>query len=119
MDNLNLSKCTATGKTRYPDSAAAKIAMGKLKAKRHSYDAIARKRVKHRQGKSEQCRYYYCNLCIGYHLTKIPAQVTVKTVENHRKENSKNNEGLVLTPLEALTWKADSLPFPDTNKTIV
>lgn len=119
MDSLNLSKCTATGKTRYYDSAAAKQAMSKLKAKRHTYDPITRKRIKHRHGKTEQCRYYYCTSCKGYHLTKIPAQVTVKKLKKYRKEHAKNNEGLVLTSHEALDWKADSLPFPDTHKNIV
>lgn len=119
MDSLNLSKCAATGKTRFADPGEAKKAMGKLKAKRHSYNAIAQKRVKHRQGKTEQCRYYYCGFCKGFHLTKVPAQVTIKKLKNYRKEHAKNNTGLILTPHEALDWKADSLPFPLTHNTIL
>ena len=119
MDSLNLSKCTATGKTRFYDSAAAKQAISKIKAKRHSYDPITRKRIKHRNGTTEQCRYYYCTICKGFHITKVPAQVTVKTIETFRKEKSKKNTGLVLEPHEALDWKADSLPFPQTNNTIL
>ncbi len=116
---LSLSKCTATGKTRYAEPGEAKKAMSKIKAKRHSYNAIARKRVKHRQGKTEQCRYYYCGFCKGFHLTKVPAQVTIKTIESFRKENSKNNQGLVIAEHEALNWKADSLPFPQSKNMLL
>lgn len=115
MDSLNISKCSASGKTRYADPAAAKQAIQRIKAKRFYYDGVTKKKTKHRIGKAEQCRYYYCRFCKGFHLTKIPTQVTVKSIETHTFERDKLSKGLVVTPQEAQDWKADSLPFPPLN----
>lgn len=115
MEKLNISKCSASGKTRYTDPSAAKIAIQKIKAKRYYYDGISKKKIKHRIGKAQQCRYYYCSFCKGFHLTKIPTQVTIKSIENQSFERDKYSKGLVITSEEAQDWKADSLPFPPLN----
>lgn len=111
----SLSKCNATGKTRYYDQNEAKEAMLRIKAKKNVYDNITKKRLKRRQGKPDQCRVYYCKLCRGYHLTSIAALTLPKTIEKTFMQRVRNTNGLVLSEEEALAWKKDSIPFPETQ----
>ena len=112
-----ISKCSATGKTRYYNQGEAREAMLRIKAKSGMYDNITKKRMKRRQGKPAQCRYYYCKHCKGYHLTSIAAPVEQKTIEKSFQMRVKNTNGLVLSKHEAEAWKTDSLPFPETKTT--
>jgi hypothetical protein len=112
MQMLNLSKCKATGKTRYPTGGEAKIALQKLKAKISAYNNITQKRIKRRSGKPAQCRFYRCPLCQGYHLTSSEAALNNKSIEKRFFDRIKPSEGLILTQEQAADWKADSLPFP-------
>lgn len=110
---LNLSKCKASGKTRYASPGEAKKAMLKIKAKKNAYESTTRKRLKRRGGKPDQCRYYHCVHCNGFHLTSSPAGITQNEIQNKFKERVRSTKGLVLSKLEAADWKADSLPFPN------
>jgi len=111
--NLNISKCSATGKTRYPTSGDAKKALHKLKAKQSSYDNVTQKRIKRRSGKPAQCRFYRCPLCKGYHLTSSEAALNNKSLEKRFFDKIKPHQGFILTSEEAKDWKADGLPFPE------
>lgn len=111
--DLNLSKCSATGKTRYATPGHAKEALQKLKAKKNSYDNVSKKRIKRRSGKPAQCRYYRCTHCKGYHLTSSEAALNNKTIVKRFTEKTKNGSQLILTKEQAQDWKADSLPFPE------
>lgn len=110
---LNLSKCNANGKTRYDSPGSAKEAIIRIKAKQTAYNSTTGKRIKRRNGKSEQWRFYFCHHCKGYHLTSSPAKIPNATIVKAFKERVKTTKGLVLTPEEAADWKADSLPFPE------
>jgi hypothetical protein len=115
--NLNLSKCSATGKTRFSTGGEAKIALQKLKAKLSAYNNITQKRIKRRSGKPAQCRFYRCPLCKGYHLTSSDAALNTKSIEKRFFDRIKPSEGLILTNEQAKDWKADGLPFPEPKKT--
>lgn len=111
---VNLSKCTATGKTRYPTPGDAKTAMQKLKAKKTTYNSITKKRMKRRAGKPDQCRYYRCPHCKGFHLTSSEAALTNKSIEKRFYDKIKSQpDTLILTAKQAENWKANSLPFPE------
>jgi len=110
---LNISKCSATGKTRYPTGGEAKTALQKLKAKLTAYDHVTQKRIKRRSGKPAQCRFYRCPFCKGYHLTSSEAALNTKSIEKRFFDRIKPSEGLVLTKEQAKDWKADGLPFPE------
>jgi len=112
--DLNLSKCSATGKTRFPSPGAAKEAMIRLKAKGKMHDSHTKRRYKRRGKKAEQCRYYRCKFCNGYHLTSS-APVAAKTIQRSYLQRIKSTQGLVRTKQEAESWKADGLPFPEIN----
>jgi hypothetical protein len=114
---LHLSKCTATGKTRYPTSGDAKTAIQKLKAKKTAYNNVTQKRVKRRTGKIEQCRFYYCPHCKGWHLTSKEAKLTNKGIEKRFYDRISKKPNLILTKDQADDWKADGLPFPESIKT--
>lgn len=111
--DLNLSKCSATGKTRFATPGNAKQAMHKLKAKINSYDNVTKKRIKRRSGKPAQCRYYRCSHCKGYHLTSSDAALNHKTIEKRFSEKTKNGGEFILTKEQAKDWKVNSLPFPE------
>lgn len=116
MENqYNLSKCSATGKTRFPTPGDAKKAILHLKHKNKLYDNVSSKRYKHRRGKAVQCRFYVCKFCKGYHLTSQEAVLTQNRIERIYKQRVRTTEGLVKTPEEAEQWKADGLPFPETK----
>lgn len=103
---INVLKCEATGKSRYPTPGDAK----------HAILTIARRnRSKHRSkkttGKGGVKRSYHCSYCNGYHLTSA----NYKNIREQRKEiqlKQQKAAGLVITDEEALKWKKDSLPFP-------
>jgi hypothetical protein len=115
--NLNISKCSATGKTRYATPGDAKKALYKLKSKISSYDNVTQKRIKRRSGKPAQCRFYRCPLCKGYHLTSSNAALNNKSIQKRFFDKIKPQEGLILTSEQAKNWKADSLPFPEQENT--
>lgn len=108
----SLSRCEKTGKTRFPTPGDAKEAIIRIKAKVDVYDSVSRKRIKRRNGKAEQCRYYRCNHCLGYHLTSQSSPTKIRNIKKQIKEQAKSREGLVVTEQEVSDWKADSLPFP-------
>lgn len=110
---LNLSKCKATGKTRYPTSGDAKEAMQRLKAKKTAYNSVTLKRIKRRNGKAEQCRTYWCPMCKGHHLTSNEAALNSKSISKRFFDRIKSHPELILTEEQAENWKADSLPFPE------
>lgn len=110
---LNISKCSATGKTRYHSPGEAKKALYKLKAKLTAYDNVTQKRIKRRSGKPAQCRFYRCPLCKGYHLTSSDAALNNKSLEKRFFDKIKSHGGMILTSEQAKDWKADSLPFPE------
>lgn len=111
---LNLSKCIATGKTRYPTSGDAKNAMQKIKAKKTAYNSVTLKRIKRRNGKASQCRFYRCPLCKGYHLTSSDKALNTKSIEKRFYDKIKSHsDRLILTQQQAENWKASSLPFPE------
>jgi hypothetical protein len=111
-----INKCSATGKTFYPTPGQAKEAMIKIKARAKFFNYNTRKRIKHRGGKPQQCRYYYCKFCRGYHLTSMEAAPYEKSIAKRIEERNKSNKGLVISPQEAEQWKQDSLPFPEINQ---
>ena len=115
MENqwTTLSKCSATGKTRYYNQSEAKEAMLRIKGKKNIYDNITKRRYKRRQGKPDQCRTYYCKHCKGYHLTSSTTPMMQKTIEKKFQQRIKNTNGLVVSEQEAQSWKADGLPFPE------
>jgi hypothetical protein len=110
---LSLSKCSATGKTRFTDSGNAKIAMQKLKSKKTAYNSVTQKRIKRRSGKPDQCRSYYCSHCKGWHLTSSIAKLSTKGIEKRFHDRIGKPSLLILTVHQAKDWKADSLPFPN------
>ena len=110
---LNLSKCTATGKTRFFDLGNANIAIQKLKSKKTAYNDITKKRIKRRSGKASQCRSYYCSHCKGWHLTSNVAKLSIKGIEKRFHDRIGKPSLLILTVNQAKDWKADSLPFPN------
>lgn len=114
---ITLSKCDATNKTRFATPGAAKTAIIKIKAKTGSYESVSKKRIKRRKGKPEQCRYYMCKHCKGYHLTRREAAPKKVKILKEAKERTKSTKGLVIEQYEAAAWKADSLPFPEIKKT--
>lgn len=103
-------KCRATGKTRFPDPGAAKEAMIRIKATGRFFDTIQQKRINRRAGKPDQCRYYYCAQCHGWHLTSNENQ---KSYKKQKKERQLETRDLILNSQEAEEWKKDSLPFPE------
>ena len=107
------SKCSASGKTRFSTPGDAKEALQRIKSKQSLYDPTTKKRIKRRNGKAAQCRYYYCKHCRGFHLTSSGAAVKQKTIEKNFMQRIRNTEGLVLSETEAAEWKKDSLPFPN------
>lgn len=109
-------KCDATGKTSYLYHGAAKEALLRIKGKKQIYNQFTNKRYKRRQGKAEQCRIYFCKHCKGYHLTSSAAPVTQVKIVKKFQERVKQTNGLVISPDEAKSWKADGLPFPETQK---
>lgn len=111
-NNQILRRCEKTGKTRYATPGDAKKAILKIKSKVNDYESVTRKRLKRRHGKADQCRYYACRDCHGYHLTSMPAAPKIKTLKKEQKLYQKNTKGLVVSQLEATDWKADSIPFP-------
>jgi hypothetical protein len=108
-----LSKCEVTGKTRYSTPGDAKVAILKIKHKGTCHESITLKRIKRRVGRPDQCRYYLCQHCKGYHLTSWTAPLKKNTIIKQAKERDKNNKGLVVTQTEVADWKANSLPFPE------
>lgn len=65
-------KCSATGKVVFASHEEAKLAIFGLKWNyRMKRDPIDGKRIKHRQGRPQQRRAYYCAYCGGFHLTKM------------------------------------------------
>jgi hypothetical protein len=113
MDQLNLSKCTATGKTRFSDAGKAKEAILKIKAKKNDYNSTTGKRIKRRGRKASQCRQYYCKHCRGFHLTSHQSRANHIEVTKVFNQRVRTTQGLVITIEEAIHWKADSLPFPN------
>lgn len=59
-----MSKCPATGKTRFESEGQAKEVMDRIK----SYNKNTNR--KHGKGKAEMKRVYYCEDCKGFHMTK-------------------------------------------------
>lgn len=110
MENRN--KCKGTGKTRYPDPGSAKEAMLKIKSAGRYYDYIQNKRRNRRSGKPDQCRYYYCKICQGWHLTSSEKG---KSARKFIKEKKLKSKPLLLDESQATEWKKDSLPFPNIN----
>ena len=111
------SKCQATGKTRYPKAVEAKNALIGLKTMGRHYDYILGKRVNRRVQKVEQCRYYFCHHCFGYHLTKREEVLTKHKINELQKERFKETDEVFFNEEQAAKWKADSLPFPEPPKT--
>lgn len=112
---MNISKCDVTGKTRYTSPGTAKEAILRIKGKKGLYDNITKKRLKRRQGKPDQCRTYYCKHCKGYHMTSSASPVMQKTIEKNFQMRVKQTNGLIVSEQEALSWKADGIPFPETK----
>ena len=65
---MSKRRCIATGKTIFDTKGEAKESM--IKFKSFSKMTINGRRIKHRVGKPEQTRVYYCEHCKGFHLTK-------------------------------------------------
>lgn len=65
-----MEKCRATGKVIFASAQDARIAMFNLKWGFKKHKDLFGKRIKHRQGRPDQRRAYYCVHCDGYHLTK-------------------------------------------------
>jgi hypothetical protein len=116
MDQLPITKCSASGKTRYQTPGDARQAILRIKYKKNAYESTTLKRIKRRSGKPDQCRHYYCKLCKGYHLTSSVNAVSQLTIEKQHQQRVKSTEGLVLTKEQAEAWKANGLSFP-TDKT--
>ena len=110
MENKKV-KCPATGKTRFATPGHAKAAIQKIKftSSHRRVNYVAQKRINRNAGKPDQCRYYYCNHCCGYHLTSSVKKSYKKFIKD---TSSKNYQNLVITPEKAEEWKKDSLPFP-------
>lgn len=103
---INVLKCEATGKSRYPTPGDAKKAIATI-ARRNR----GKNRSKKITGKGGVKRSYHCAYCNGYHLTSAD----YKNIREQRKEMQLKRQkavGLVITDEEALNWKKDSLPFP-------
>lgn len=113
---LSLSKCNATGKTRYTEPGTAKEALIRIKAKSKIFYSDTQRRQKRRAGKPEQCRIYYCKHCKGYHLTSMSAAPKQKKEQKNFSQRIKNTKGLVRTQQESDAWKATGLPFPENFK---
>ena len=66
--------CNDTGKIIYPNEMKARgvIVFLRQTLKHKTPDG---KRIKHRRGKVEQKRVYYCSSCGGFHLTKLAWEV--------------------------------------------
>ena len=101
------------GKTRYPTPGDALRAITQLKTQIRHYD-ITGKRYNRRRGKVEQCRYYSCRACHGYHLTKWESYSSERYSKKYL-DGKKLSEGLVVGSSEKIVedWKKDSLPFPN------
>ena len=108
MDSPN--KCKATGKSRYPDPGAAKEAIVRIKNTGRFYDHIQGKRRNRRAGKPDQCRFYYCRDCHGWHLTSKEKSMSFRKLKEERKLNTKD---VILTDEQATEWKKNSIPFPN------
>lgn len=68
---LNIKKCQVIGKVSFQDRIAARLTILKIKwAIKFCRNKITGNRIKHRMGKIEKIRIYYCTYCKGYHLTK-------------------------------------------------
>jgi hypothetical protein len=113
MDPLPISKCNASGKTRYQTPGDARQAILRIKYKKNAYESTTLKRIKRRSGKPDQCRHYYCKLCKGYHLTSSSTAISQLTIEKQHLQRIRSTEGLVLTKEQAAAWKANGLPFPN------
>lgn len=111
MEHQN--KCRATGKVRFPDPGAAKEAILRIKSTNRFYDHIQGKRINRRAGKPDQCRFYYCRECHGWHLTSSEQGVSAR---KFRKERRIETKDFLLDSEQAAEWKKDSLPFPETKK---
>ncbi len=109
----NQKKCRATGKVRFPDPGGAKEAIIRIKSTNRFYDHIQNKRVNRRAGKPDQCRFYYCKHCHGWHLTSSEQGTSFRKYKKERKTNTKD---FLLTAEQAAEWRKDSLPFPETKK---
>lgn len=107
-------KCQIAGKTRYPTPGDALNAIVQLRSQPRHYDYMTGKRCNRRQGKVEQCRYYSCRACQGYHLTKWESY-TSKRYDKDYMDGAKRSRGLVVRTTEKVVenWKKDSLPFPE------
>lgn len=68
-----LQKCVATGKVIFSSYLEARLVMYGLKWGYKRHRDVNGKRIKHRQGKPQQKRVYFCSHCNGYHLTKWDA----------------------------------------------
>jgi len=106
-------KCQTTGKTRYPTPGDALTAITQLKSTPRYYDYMTGKRYNRRKGKVEQCRYYSCRVCHGYHLTKWDSFSSERYSKDYM-DGKKRSRGLVVRTTEKVVedWKKDSLPFP-------
>lgn len=112
---MESKKCKLTSKTRYPTPGEAKQALNRLRATVRHYDHITGKRVNRRSGKVQQCRFYHCVHCNGYHMTSHSAPLKQKKRELLFVKRIKQTSNLVLDEEQSKEWKKDSLPFPNLN----
>lgn len=103
---INVLKCDATGKSRYPTPGDAKRAILTISRRNRS-----KNRHKKITGRAGVKRYYRCNHCKGYHLTSNDYKTT-RAYNKEKQLEAIKSKGLVITTEEALKWKKDSLPFP-------
>lgn len=75
MSRKEKLKCKISGKSIFETHSQAKEVMIAFKNRQRL--KINGKRIKHRQGKAEVKRVYFCSFCDGYHITK----------ESHYREN--------------------------------
>ena len=102
---INVLKCNATGKSRYPTPGDAKHAI--LTIGRRNRGKNRHKKI---TGKNKIKRYYKCNYCKGYHLTSNDYK-PLRELNKEKKLDAERCKGLIITNDEALQWKKDSLPF--------
>lgn len=106
----NLKKCKATGKIRYLDPGAAKEAITRIKSTGRFYDHIQGKRFNRRAGKPDQCRFYHCNDCHGWHITSKEKSKSLRKFKADRAIQTRN---VILNTEQAAEWKKNSIPFPE------
>ncbi|SEK24743.1 hypothetical protein SAMN05421740_101334 [Parapedobacter koreensis] len=64
-------KCLATGKICFASKMEARLTILRLRwGFKALHNRLDGRRIKHRQGRPQQRRAYYCPHCGGYHLTK-------------------------------------------------